>query len=928
MRRVRIFTYIFLSVVFATPFFGAHYSHKTTGAFFDTLAKDSISPSGMDSSVRLIKDSISIPDSLATDTVAKKKGVLEAVVDYKAKDSIIITGAHWGYLYGDANIKYTSIEMKGEKVAMNMDSSIVHATYGLDSIGEKFGYPLLNDNGSEYESESMKYNFKSKKAFIDKVRTKQGDGLVMAELAKKTPDDAIFMCGGQYTTCDNPDHAHFYLALTKAKVYPGKRVVTGPAYLVIEDVPLFPIGIPFGFFPITNKYSSGVIMPSFGTEMERGYSLRDGGYYFAISDNIDLAVTGEIYTKGSWGLNGRSTYRKRYKYSGNFDVGYLKTKLGDKGLPDYSEQTDMRINWTHSQDAKANMYRTISASVNFSTSSYERNNLNSAFTPASTQNTKASSVNLTQRFPNSPWSLSASMNVSQRSRDSSISLTLPNLTITMSRVAPFKRKEAVGSEKWYEKIQLSYTGDFRNSIDTKENLLLKSNLQRDWRNGMKHSIPVSATFSAFNYLNITPSISYTERWYTSKVIEGINASGSPVPIDTLNGFHRVYDFSGSISLQTKVYGFFEPLFAKGTKIRHVFTPSISFSASPDFSDPAFGFYETLKYYDANGDLKEYTYSPYRNGIFGTASSGKSGSINFDFQNNFEMKTPSEKDSTGFKKISLIDNLGISFSHNLMADSLKWSDINTNIRLKLSKSFTINLSARFDPYAYQLIDNGTRLRKVNKLRIKEFGSFGRLISTGYSISHSINQDTFKKWFGKGDEAAGKDGEHSAADEENHDPNNAPPNEGGDGNRQSLFAKKESDGEYDSNGYLKNEVKWNLGFSFGMNYAWDTSRTPIDRGNGFGEYHGKWVKTFSFNGGIQPTKNWNFTFNSSYDFDAGKVAYTTCNLTRDLHCWSLTASFTPIGPYKTYYVTLRASSQMLQDLKYEERGRSSSYDPNWD
>lgn len=926
MRKVRIFTYIFLSVVFTTPFFGARYSPKTTEPLLYTYTNDSITPISADTSARLLRDNINTPDSITSDTVQKKKSFLEAVVDYKSKDSIIIMGNNWGYLFGDADIKYTSIELKGEKIAMQMDSSIVHATYGLDSIGDKFGYPLLNDNGTEYESEGMKYNFKSKKAFIDKVRTKQGDGLIIADLAKKSPDDAIFMCNGQYTTCDNPGHAHFYLALTKAKVYPGKNVVTGPAYLVIEDVPLFPIGIPFGFFPFTDKYSSGVIMPSFGTEMERGYSLRDGGYYFAINDNIDLALTGEIYTKGSWGLNGRSTYRKRYKFSGSFDIGYMKTILGDKGLPDYSSQTDMRINWSHTQDPKANMFRTLSASVNFSTSSYLRNNLNTAFTPQSTENTKSSNINMTQRFPNSPWTLSASIGVDQRSRDSSISLKLPTLTISMSDIAPFKRKEAVGAERWYEKIKFRYGAELSNSINTKENLLLKSSLQRDWRNGMKHNLSTQVTFNVLNYINISPSISYNERWYTSKIRQKPTNSGGTMPMDTLTGFYRVYDFNGSISLNTKIYGFFEPLFAKGTKIRHVFSPSISFSAMPDFSDPIFGAYETIYIPDEKtGGMQPYRYSPYSSGLYGTAPRGKSGSINFDFQNNFEMKTPSEKDSTGFRKISLIDNLGISFSHNLMADSLKWSDIRANLRLKITKSFTINLSGTFDPYAYALTSEGKRLQKVDKLRIKQFGSIGRLRNTGYSISHTINQDTFKKWFGKGDEDKdkAKDGNTSPDSMEN---NEAPTEDTGP--RKSMFDQKAEDGEYDPDGYMKNEVKWNLGFSIGMNYGWDTSREPINKGNGFGEYHGKWTKTFGFNGGIQPTKNWNFTFNSSYDFDAKKLAYTTCNLTRDLHCWSLTASFTPVGPYKTYYVTLRASSQILQDLKYEERGRSSSYDPKWD
>ncbi|MFT4223714.1 putative LPS assembly protein LptD [Dysgonomonas sp.] len=919
MRKIRFFIYIFLFILFSVPFWGAQFAgkgHYTILSLQDTLPRAIVDSSRVSS------------DSLSGDSVPKKKSALEAIVDYTAKDSIVMTADNWGYLYGEAEVKYTDITLKGEKIFMNMDSSLVYATFGLDSVGKEFGFPVFADKSSELESKTMKYNFKTKKGYSTHLITTQGEGYIIADKAKKNEDDSYFTEDAKYTTCDDHEHPHFYLALTKGKVRHGKNVVAGPAYLVIEGLPLYPIGLPFGFFPFSKKYSSGIIMPSYGDELERGFNLRDGGYYFALSDYIDLAVTGEIYTKGSWGLNARSTYRKRYKYSGSFDVGYLVTKTGEKDI-DYSVSKDMRLNWTHSQDPKSNQFRTLSASVNFSTSSYDRNNLNSAFTPAATQNTKSSTVNVTQRIPNSPWSFSASINAAQRTSDSTISLTLPNMTITMSRVAPFKRKEAVGAERWYEKIQLSYSGDLRNSIQTKENQLFKSNIMKDWEHAMKHTIPVSATFNVFNHLNITPSFNYTERWYTRKVgVTEDPQTHAMVPSDTTNGFNRVYDFNAALSFQTKVYGMFTPVFYDKAQIRHVFSPSISFSYAPDFASPRFGYYETTWHYDPQKkEYVPYTYSPYQYEMFGVPGKGSQGAINFQFDNNVEMKVKKiENDSVKDKKYSLIDNLGIGFSYNMQAKEFKWSDINTSLRLKLSKSFTINLNAVWDPYLYKVTqrdDDGkpTRVERVNELRIANGKGIGRLRSTGYSISPSINQDTFKKWFGKdkGKESDNKSGEGQSSE--------AVSGEEQPGERKSLLSEKKDDNEYDADGYVKNEIKWNLSFNFSMNYNLNSSSwTEPDR-EGYAELKGQLTKNFGFNGSIQPTKNWNFNFNASYDFDNKKISYLTCNITRNLHCWSLSASFNPVGPYKTYYVSLRASSSMLQDLKYENRGRSSSYDPDW-
>ena len=854
-------------------------------------------------------------DTIATDTISKKKTALDAPVKYEANDSIIFTAGNLGYLYGEGHITYQTIDLKSENITMSMDSSIVTATYGLDSISTEFGFPVFTDKDQTVEAKTMRYNFKTKKGFITNAITEQGEGYIDAEKAKRNADGSFFMVNGKYTTCDEHDHPHFYIMLTKAKVRPKKDVVTGPAYLVIEDLPLKMIGLPFAFFPFTDKYSSGVIMPSYGDELDRGFSLRDGGYYFAINDYVDLALTGEIYTKGSWGLAARSNYNKRYKFSGSFNASYLYTKYGEKTgdvvSPDYSVQKNFSVSWNHSQDAKANMYRTFSAGVDFRTSSYDRNQLNNLYSP--NNSSRSSSVTISQRFPNSPLSLTAAMNINQTLSDSSVALTLPNVMITLSRIAPFKRKSVVGNERWYEKIMLSYSGDFRNSINTKEDKLFKSNLQRDWTNGMKHSIPVSATFNLFNYLNISPSFNYNERWYTSGVRRG-QINNQIVPVDTFYRFKRVYDFNVALSFQTKLYGFYEPLVKVFglQKIRHVFTPSISLSAQPDFSDPKFGFYESFKYIDSYGDVQTATYSPYGNNLFGTAPSGKQGNIGFNFQNNIEAKVKNANDSLVTK--SLVDNLNISFSYNMMADSIKWSDINTSIRLKITKSLTVNLNAVFDPYTYDLDKNGNPHR-VDVLRLQKYGTIGRLRSTGYSFSPSINQDTFAKWFGK------KQSKEEKKDKPDGDNPNPDQPEDGSKPKKSLLEKKADTNEYDKDGYVKNDVKWNLSANYSMSYGYsDFNREKL-------EYNRKITHNLGLSGSIQPTRNWNFNFNTNYDFESKKFGYMSCSLTRNLHCWSLSASFIPVGPYKSYYVSLRVNSSMLQDLKYEQRGRSSSSDPQW-
>ncbi|WP_278478613.1 putative LPS assembly protein LptD [Tannerella forsythia] len=872
---------------------------------------DSIAVRQPDSLLKIAADSTLRADTATVDTTARKKSMLEAPVTYQASDSIVLTGTNMAYLYGESNVKYQNIELQAERIEMSMDSSIVYATFALDSVGAEYGYPLFVEGEQQIEAKSMRYNFRSRKAYANEVLTQQGEGFLTAGVTKKMPDDAMNLINGRYTTCDEHDHPHFYIKMTKAKVRPGKDIVTGPAYLVIEDVPLFPIGLPFGFFPFSSTYSSGIIMPTYGDEMARGFNLRNGGYYFAISDYIDLALTGEIYTKGSWGLAARSSYRKRYKYSGSVDASYLVTKTGDKGLPDYSVSKDFRIAWTHSQDMKANPYRTFSASVNFSTSSYSRNQLNMLYTPNATDNNKGSSVSISQRFPNNPINISATMNINQRSQDSSLSVTLPDMSISMSSIYPLKRKHIVGKERWYEKISISYSGYFRNTIHTKENEFLRKNLIKDWKHGMQHAIPISATYN-FGFLNISPSVNYTERWLTDKVYHKYDtARNALMPVDTVYGFYRVYNYNAAISASTTLYGFFKPWAIFGDKvkmIRHRMEPSVSFSMSPDFGSRKYGYYEDYSYVNRQGETVTGVYSPFKDAMFGPPGRGKQGSINFAVENNVEMKIRSDADSTGERKISLIEKLGFNISYNLAADSFKWSDLNVGLNLRLSKSYSLILNGIFDVYTYGYDTKTQRAYPVNKTRWQAGKGFPRLRSTSTSFSYTFNNDTFKKWFGG--RGSRKDEDSSSNNTENEDPDGKPDETGQTKGGRLRKAKKTNAGEYDEDGYYNATVPWNLSFHYNMGLGYGNFNPEKM------EYNYRLTHNLSFSGSIQPTKNWRISMNGSFDVEHGKFHSFTCSISRDLHCFQMSANVIPIGPYKSYSFSIAVNSSLLKDLKYNQ------------
>lgn len=895
-------------------------SIKTDSVSIDSLINPDFSPE----SVFADEDSID-------DENKKEGGGLTAVVNYKAKDSLVFSMGNLAWLYGETQVTYADIQLDAERMRLSLDSSLVHANGVPDTLGKLQGKPVFKDNSGEYQTRTMSYNFKSAKGYICDVTTQQGEGYVTGGTTKKMPDNDIFLADGKYTTCDQTDCPHFYIQLTKARVRPNKNIVTGPAYLVVADVPL-PLAIPFGFFPFTKTYSSGVIMPSYGADQQRGLYLRDGGYYFAINDYVDLSLKGEIYTKGSWGVSADSRYAVRYKYRGNLSFSYLMTQQGDKGMPDASKATNMRIAWSHSQDNRFNPNMTLSASVNYTTSGYERSNTTSLYSTEMTQSTKQSTVNLSYKVPNSQWNISASMSIAQRTKDSTLQVSLPDLNFSMGRWQPFKRKVRAGAERWYEKITTTYSGRMTNSITAKQDLLFKKSLIKDWTNGMQHNASVNATFTAMNYINITPSFTFTDRMYTHKTnqyydpaLQNRDGSYGGVAKDTVYGFYNAYDFNTSISANTKLYGTYRPLWknSKLVAVRHLVTPSISFSYRPDFSDPMYGSWGSYLMPDEKSPsgYKTVEYSYFEGYSMGTTSRGRSGSINFSLANNLEAKIRTDKDSTGYKKISLIDNLTTNISYNLVADSMRWSStIPVNATFKFGKNTTMNLSAQFDTYMYD--ENG---RHYDKPRW-EVGKIPRLMSTGYSWSYSLNNQKLAKLFGHGgsDDDDDDDSDFDEYDdeagyvEEDLDPTSITAMQRETEKNAKKAPKRRSSSD---DGYMIWSVPWTLNFSYSMRYGYkefNKEQREFNRGI---------THSATLSGTIQPTKGWNFSFNASYDFNLGEVTYMNINCTRDMHCWALTASLNPMGQYASFNVNIAVKSSMLKDLKYEKTSVSRSNKIDW-
>ena len=858
----------------------------------DSLAADSLRLTmPQDSTAVNAADSTSLP---VRDTVRRKSGGgLDQIIDGKNSDSLVYDVINKKvYIYNKGDVKYEDKSLQADFMQIDMETKEVYAYGKPDSVDGKAvnTHPVFTDGGSSYTMDTITYNFGSKKALIQGVATQEGDGWLVGGKIKKMEDNTVNIQSGKYTTCDQTDHPHFYLAMTKAKVIPGKKIITGPAYLVMEDVPIYFLGIPEGFFPINLGPKSGLLMPSYGEDGARGFFLRGLGYYFILGQHMDLAVQGGIYTLGSWEVSASSRYNKRYKFSGNFTFDFSSVKTGDKGEPDYIKQNNFKFMWTHSQDPKANPGSTFSASVNLSSSGYSKYSATTLNDILSTQTN--SSISYSKSWAGTPFSLSMNMAVSQNSQTRAISLTLPTLVFNVARVYPFKRKEAVGKQRWYEKISFTYTGKLTNSVTATEDKLFTKETLKNMRNGIEHTLPVSAQFSLFNYINITPQFNYTERWYFKRQMQEWNPETNQIEkLDPEYGFYRIYNYSASINMSTTIYGMwqFKKKTSKVQAIRHTIAPSIGFAYAPNFGKQKYGFYKTVQA-DSLGGYN--VYSPYADNAYGVPGSGQSASLTFSLAQTLEMKVLSKRDSSGVKKIKLIDELKISGSYNFLADSMRLSNLPISFRTTIYGNFGINLSATLDPY--EVSPQGIR---YNKLMIRR-GLPGRIVNTGWSFGY-----TFKSRQNKSQSAI-------------NDINTIPPeyfNPYSDpyGLMDPVLRRR-----YMAAGYYDFSIPWNLGFNYVISYGIQYVN------NGTTGYRKNVTQTIGINGSVNITPKTGITVTTGFDIQNKKMTTTSISITRDLHCWQMSFVWIPFGTHRSWSFNIGVKASSLADLKYDKS--QSMYD----
>ena len=827
-------------------------------------------------------DSIAVRDTTAADTTAAP--FIEAPIDYNAEDSIIVSfDGQKVFLYNNSRVTYQQIELTAYFIELDLETKEVYAEGIKDSTGTLTQKPIFKDGNEEFESKTLRYNFESEKGIITDVVTEQGEGFVHSDRTKKISKDAFILKKGKYTTCD-AEHPHFYLHLTKAKVISNNKIITGPAYMVLEDFPIyFPI-LPFGYFPNSPTYSSGILVPTYGEENNRGFFLRDGGYYWAASEYFDLSVRGDIYSKGSWSGKMHTNYRKRYKFSGGFDFRYAVNVYGERGLDTYRRSPQYAVTWSHSQDAKANPNQTFSASVNLSSSGFDRQNAYSSQNYLSTQ--KSSSISFNKKFENTPFNMSVNLRHSQNSTDSSLTLSLPEMTFSMRKFYPFRKKNRSGAIKWYEKFGINYTGNLRNTITAHESEILEKSFARDWKNGIKHNIPISLpSFNLFNNINFSPSFSYNEKWYFKKydytyvedeVFRDRFGNETHIRTDTITGLNRVYDYSYSLSASTNIYGMFLPLNpnSKIAGIRHKISPSVSFSYRPDFGADRFDYWQKVQV-DSTGRIDYLDVN--QGGIYGgSPGRGASGAISFSVNNNLEMKVLDTRDTTKtdseekYRKVKIIDNLSVGSSYNLIADSLNLSPFSLRARTTVA-GVSINMGGVLDPY---MVDNEGR--KIHKYVWNEktgLAKLGRLTRANLSFGMNFRSK-------KGEEEAEK-------------------------NKELIEDENILPGDYEN--YADFNIPWDFGFDYSFNYS--GPRKPGDKG--------RFTQTVGVRGNLNLTDKWRISMNTNYDIMAGEFSYTTFNVNRDLHCWQMSFNFVPFGFRKSYSFTIAAKSSMLKDLKLQKR-----------
>ncbi len=810
--------------------------------------------------------------------MAVSKDGVDKVVKYQAKDSVAMDlKSRRAYLYSDGSIDYDSMLLKADRVEVDFEAHALHAHGTSDTAGNTVGRPFFRQDGTDYHADTLTFNYVTKKGIINGVITQEGEGFLHGQKVKKVNDSVMYLSGGSYTTC-NHAHPHFAMNFTKSKLITGNKIVTGPAWLSIEDVPT-PVALPFAFFPITKSRTSGVLIPSYGWQNYRGYYLKEGGYYFALGDHWDLSLLGDIYTNLSWAAEAKANYYKRYKYKGSFDARYGITKEGIYGDENtYNEYTDFKFTWQHDQDAKAHPYRRFSANVNLQSRNYNKNtsNRNDYF-----NSTTTSSISYTTKL-GSYFNLSASARESYNVQTGVMNIKLPSISLSSITIYPLRRKNPSGAYRWYENISLSYVLNAENNITTADSELFTPRTLDLMQYGVQHSIPLSSTVKVLRYFNWTNSLQYKERWHWSTIDRTYDAATGTLTTDTVRGFKSNREFSFSSSLSTRIYGMFQ--FKRGPlkALRHVLNPSVAFSYHPDFGAASLGWWK--QYTDTTGYV--HRYSIFQNSLYGGPPDGRSGALNMSLGNNLELKWQNPFDTTAeVKKITLIENLTLSMSYDLAKDSLRWSPLNVSGRTTLFRNLVLSYSGSFSPY---VIDSLGRLH--NELLWERDRKLFRKQSSTWSaqLSFSLNNSTFG---GSGSGSSPTPSQGQAATTILQTPYNYNP---------VLM----------TGGYYDFSVPWNLSISYTFNYV----NTFVAREM---KLESQTTQSLSLSGNVSLTDKWRVAFTTGYDFVNKGMSYTTVDIARDLHCWEMKFSWVPFGYYKSWFFQINIKADALRDVKYEKR-----------
>lgn len=873
-------------MISATHFINtAIYSQEIKQSSTDTIAaikKETLKNLQLNDTIKNKQiDSIKIKQK---DSIKNPVELLESIIEHSA-DSLIRQDIlnNKIILYNNAHIIYKDIDLKAGYIEIDNNTSSVLARGIKDSVGVYSQLPVFKQGNQESTQDTIIFNFKSEKAKIWNLKTEQQGVIILGEVSKKHNDSVIFIENIRLTTSDkeNPD---YYIKIPKAKFIKDKKLVAGTSQLVLADVPT-PIVMPFAYIPLTKGRTSGFLMPTWGENNRQGYFLQNGGYYFVINDNFDLAVLGDIYTNGSWGLRAESGYAKRYKFSGNFNFRYENLTNSLKGFDDYSKTTNYNIRWSHSQDAKASPNSRFSASVNLGSSKYYKQSNNEYNTNAFLNNNLSSSVSFYKKFVGTPFNMSLSVTHSQNTNTEEITMTLPSLQLNMDRIYPFTGKNGAKNNA-IQKTGLTYSLKGDNRVNTTDEFFFKKQMFDEAKSGLQHNITMNTNMKALKFFTISPSLNYKEVWYFDKLSKKFDDVKEEVVTDTISGFNAFREYNASVSLGTTFYGMFK--FRKGSieAIRHVVRPSVSYGYKPDFSDI---YYEKVQQNAANPE-EFLEYSPYSNGIFGGPGSGLSNSLSFTVNNNLEAKLRKKDSSeTEAKKIILLNNLNFSSSYNMAADSLKWSPVSVNAGTNLfDNKLSLNVRATLDPYALDV--NG---KKINTFNYNNGGSLFRLTNAGLTMNYSLAS--------KKETGASKSGQDQKAAANNSD--------GVFG--ESLTATNQQNTNNNSSNSEKetklygSKIPWTLKLAYSLNYS-NTNRQNEISSN-----------SLMFSGDIELTPKWGVGFSSGYDVKNQGFTYTQLRFSRDLDSWKLNFNWVPFGDRQTYYFFIGVKSSMLSDLKYDKR-----------